>query len=101
MIREVSFNIVRGDDRWRIEGGRCGRVKYAEGDQRAELEYEMGGGDTSMIISGEHCQWTAPEARKMTPDEVRRLARELARGIGRIVIAYAARDLNETIDGRD
>jgi hypothetical protein len=36
----------------------------------------------------------------MTPDEVRRLARELARSIGRIRIAYAARDLNETIDGR-
>jgi hypothetical protein len=60
MIREVSFNIVEGDDRWRIEGGRCGRVKYAEGDVRAELSLEMGG-DVSMIISGAQCEWTAPE----------------------------------------
>jgi hypothetical protein len=35
----------------------------------------------------------------MTPDEVRRLARELARGIGRIVIAYSRPRVDETIDG--
>jgi hypothetical protein len=101
MIREVSFNVVEGDDRWRIEGGRCGRVKYAEADVRAELSFEMGGGDVSMIIFGAQCAWTAPETRPMTPDEVRRFARELARGIGRIVVAYARPRVDETIDGRD
>jgi hypothetical protein len=101
MIREVSFNLVEGDDRWRIEGGRCGRVKYAEGDVRAELPFEMGGGDVSMIIFGAQCEWTAPETRAMTSDEVRGLSRELARSIGRIQIVYAARDLNETIEGKD
>ena len=50
-------------------------------------------------MPGAQCEWTAPEPRSMTPDEVRRLARELARGIGRIVIAYSRPRVDETIDG--
>ena len=93
--------IVRGDDRWRIVGDRAGRVKYAEGERRGELAYEMGGGDVSMIIFGELCEWTAPDPRKMTSDEVRHLARELARCIGRIVIAGVSPGIWEIIESAD
>jgi hypothetical protein len=65
--------IVAGDERWLIEGGRAGYVKYAEGDVRAEMAFEILVGDSVMVIYGEQCGWTAPEARKMNRDEVRRL----------------------------
>lgn len=75
-------------------------MKYTERELRAELPYEMGGGEVSMIIFGGSCEWTAPETRKMTAEEVRALARELASSIGRIEIAYPYPGVLETIDGK-
>ena len=54
-----------------------------------------------MIIFGELCEWTAPGPRKMTSDEVRHLARELARCIGRIVIAGVSPGIWEIIESAD
>jgi hypothetical protein len=75
------MSIVSGDDRWRIEGGLAGHVKYADGTRAAEMEFEMLMGDSALVIYGERCRWTVPEIRKMTRDEVRSLVAELARAM--------------------
>jgi hypothetical protein len=72
------MSIVRGDDRWIIRGGRGGHVSYTEGDLRAELSFELAGGNVAMIIYGDRCRWTAPDPRKMGRDDVYRLVGQLA-----------------------
>jgi len=67
------------DTRFTVEGGRGGTVRFDDGARRAELDWEMlAGGEFDMVIFGEDCRWTAPEARKMTREEITELARELA-----------------------
>jgi len=65
-------------------------IHFTEKDTRAELAFEPGGPrPIAMIINGDDCRWTAPEARSMSRDEVVRLVTELARSMGaRIVLVF-------------
>jgi hypothetical protein len=68
------------DGRFCIEGRRGGLVSYEDGARRGHLDWEMPSSISkfSMVIYGEKCAWTTPEPRKMSRDEVRGLARDLA-----------------------
>ena len=64
--------------KFRKDGGRTGVIRYACGDRRGELEWEMLVADFDLVINGDRCRWTAPEEASMTRQEVRALAQELA-----------------------
>jgi|HubBroStandDraft_1064217.scaffolds.fasta_scaffold283527_1 translation initiation factor IF-3-like protein len=72
--------IVSPCGRFLIDDGRVGLVTFEDGADRGHLEWEMpnSGSTVDVVIFGESGWWFAPEARKMSKDEVRDLARELA-----------------------
>jgi len=73
---------------FRISGGRAGTIVYEQGDEVAELSWEMLVGNVEMVIHAAACQWTAPALRPMGADEVIALARRLASALpGRIEVA--------------
>ena len=77
------------DRRFSIGGGTAGWVTFADGEQRARLEWEMRVGDVCMGIYGERCFWTAPVERAMTRDEVRTVVTQLASALrGAVELAF-------------
>jgi hypothetical protein len=63
---------------------------FVDGDQHARLEWEMLVGEVAMVIFGDRCFWRAPEDRRMTRDEVRRVVVQLAAAMGAPVeLAFA------------
>ena len=84
---------------FRLKGGRGGTVYYRKAGSRAELSWEMLGGDTDMHVAGDLCRWTSPSPRAMTWLEVLDLSRALASDM-HIKIEVTHGDNREIVGGR-
>jgi len=82
--------------KFKLEGGRAGFARFREGDAQGSLEWEMLAGDIDMVIYPGSCWWRLPLEARMQPDEVRRLAQELANEM-RISIEVAFHDGAEIV----
>jgi hypothetical protein len=86
------------DGRFTIEGDRCGKVVFVEGDRRAVLEWEfcaMSVPAVAMVWDG---RWTAPTERPMTSDEFRTVVHDLAKAAGAGILVASDDGTNEIIN---
>jgi hypothetical protein len=82
--------------KFKLEGDRAGFARFREGDAQGSLEWEMLVGEIDMVIYPGSCWWMLPREARMQPDEVRRLAQELANEM-RINIDVAFHDGSEIL----
>jgi hypothetical protein len=85
------------DSRFTVEGDRCGKVFFAEGDRRAVLEWEFCGMSVPAVAMVWNCRWTAPTERPMTWDELRAVAHDLAKAARAGILVAAEDGTNEII----
>ena len=64
--------------KFKLKGGRAGSITFVEGGASGRLDWEMLVGDVAMVIYPESCRWLTPDNAPITPDDVCRLAQELA-----------------------
>jgi hypothetical protein len=69
---------VAHSKKFKLEGGRAGSITFVEGGASGHLDWEMLTGDVYMAIYPGSCSWLTPRETRMHPDDVRRLAQELA-----------------------
>ena len=84
-----------------IHGGIGGYVHYREGPRFATMEYEMGGGDTQMIVFMSGCRWHEPEVRDMQRAEAIELVQRLANALPGRVVVHSVGEQSVVIDPED
>lgn len=67
--------------KFRVCGGRAGKIVARDGNRVAELSWEMLTGELDMVVYGGESTWTKPECLPVPADDLQRLVGELARDL--------------------
>jgi hypothetical protein len=68
------------DDRFSIEGGRGGVIRFRDGEREAELSFEMGGSGLDVFLADSG--WVAPERKAFSRADAAYVVSALMTGAG-------------------